>query len=316
MRDVFERSRTPHKFGVVLKGEGGLKLDCPCVYRFGDRWYMLYACMNQVGYETHLASSDDLLRWTPLGKVLPFAEAGWDRWQAAGGMALVDHAWGGSYKPAMHDGRYWMSYLGGALQGYETDPLSIGMAWTQHPDRPEPWRRYEKNPVLSPSDPDARPFERKTLYKSTIIHDAGETLGHPFVMFYNAKQEGPATERIGLAVSQDMVHWTRHGDGPVIDNGKGISGDPQVVRMGEVWVMYYFGHAWKPRAFDTFACSYDLVHWTKWEGEHLIEPSEPWDSTFAHKPWLIRHEAVTYHFYCAVGDQGRAIAVAASEKKW
>ena len=86
-------------------------------------------------------------------------------------------------------------------------------------------------------------------------------------MYYNGKQQGPWVERIGMAVSHDMVHWTRYGEGPVIDNGKGISGDPQIVRMGDLWVMFYFGAGWKPGAFDTFACSYDLVHWTKWTGE-------------------------------------------------
>jgi len=75
-----------------------------------------------------------------------------------------------------------------------------------------------------------------------------------------------------------------------------------------VWVLFYFGHVWKPKAFDTFACSKDLVHWTKWDGPHLIEPSEPWDATYAHKPWVVNHDGVIYHFYCAVGSEGRVIA--------
>jgi predicted GH43/DUF377 family glycosyl hydrolase len=78
--------------------------------------------------------------------------------------------------------------------------------------------------------------------------------------------------------------------------------------------MFYFGHVWKPRAFDTFAVSRDLVHWTKWDGPHLVEPSEPWDATFAHKPWLLKHEGVVYHYYCAVGDKGRCIALATSKE--
>ena len=155
-----------------------------------------------------------------------------------------------------------------------------------------------------------RTFENVTLYKSNIIRDKAQTLGYPFVMFYNGKR--PGSECIGMAVSKDMRHWQRFGEDPVIDNGKGISGDPQIVRIGDVWVMYYFGAFWKPKAFDTFACSYDLVHWTKWDGPHLIEPSEPWDQTYAHKPWVIKHDGVVYHFYCAVGDRGRVIAVATS----
>ena len=77
--------------------------------------------------------------------------------------------------------------------------------------------------------------------------------------------------------------------------------------------MFYFGAGWKPKAFDTFACSYNLVHWTKWDGPHLMEPSEPWDDVYAHKPWMICHEDIVYHFYCAVGNQGRVIALATSK---
>jgi predicted GH43/DUF377 family glycosyl hydrolase len=168
------------------------------------------------------------------------------------------------------------------------------------------------NPVLSPSQPDVRDFEKATLYKSNIIWDKSETLKHPFVMFYNGKQQGRGIERIGMAVSSDMIHWSRFGDGPVIDNITGISGDPQIVKIGDIWVMFYFGHVWKPAAFDTFACSRDLVNWTKWDGQHLVEPSEEYDQTFAHKPWVIKHEGVVYHYYCAVNKHSRTIALATS----
>ena len=192
---------------------------------------------------------------------------------------------------------------------------SIGIAWTKTPDQPIEWNRIENNPVLGPSDADARPFEKKTLYKSQIIWDKSETLEHPFVMFYNGKEQGKKrTERIGMAVSQDMTHWSRFGTGPVIDHGKGISGDPQIVKIGDLWVMFYFGHIWPPKTSDTFACSRDLVNWTKWDGPRLVEPSELWDKTFAHKPWVLKHEGVVYHYYCAVGNEGRCIALATSRR--
>lgn len=315
MQRVYEEVKTPFKHGIVIPAPADGYVDCPSVFRHSGRWYMLYVqTVEKIGYETCLAASDDLLHWQPLGKVLPFAKDGWDRWQADGGAALIDPAWGGSGELQPYDGRYWLSYLGGALQGYETDPLAIGIAWTEHPDRPDPWRRLENNPVLTPWQDDVRPFEKKTLYKSNILWDHAQSLGAPFVMFYNGKQEGPGTERIGMALSSDMLHWKRFGDGPVIDNGpRGISGDPQIARIGDLWVMFYFGHVWKPKAFDTFACSRDLVNWTKWDGPHLVEPTEPWDKTFAHKPWLVKWKGVVYHFYCAVGDEGRVIALATSE---
>jgi hypothetical protein len=224
----------------------------------------------------------------------------------------LDPTWGGSAELQQFDGKYWMSYFGGAKQGYETDPLSIGMAWTTEPHLPKPWHRLAENPVLTPDHPEARDFEKATLYKSHILWDKQQSLGAPFVMYYNAKQAGPWIERIGMATSHDMVHWQHYGTEPVIDNGKGISGDPQIVRIGDLWVMFYFGAGWQPGAFDTFACSRDLVHWTKWTGPLLLQPSEPWDKTFAHKPWLIKHDGVVYHFYCAVAGADRTIALATS----
>lgn len=311
MQRIYDQIKTPYKYGIVLKGEEGKKVDCPSVFRHGRMWYMIYIIFDGSGYETALAESPDLLKWKPLGRILRFRKGTWDALQAAGYIALQDHTWGGSYALQTYDEKYWLSYIGGALEGYETDPLAIGMAWTTDPTKPVEWNRL-KEPVLSRDQPDVREFEALTQYKSNIIYEKDKTLGYPFVMFYNGKKNH-GYERIGMAVSRDMRNWRRYGTEPIIDNGKGISGDPQITRMGDVWVMFYFGCGWRPKAFDIFACSYDLVHWTKWDGPNLVEPSESWDDTYAHKPWFIKHDDVVYHFYCAVGDQGRVIALATSK---
>ncbi len=318
MARIYDEVKTPFKYGVVLRGDGTNELvDCPSIFRNGGRWYMMFvANAGKVGYQTFVARSDDLLYWEKLGKILSFTPTNnWDAWQADGGIALCDYHWDGSHELEKFDGKYWLSYIGGAKQGYETDPLSLGMAWTENPTEPKEWNRISENPILSGKDADARDFEKKTLYKSQIIQDEKESLGWPFVMFYNAKKKN-GFERIGMAVSRDLIHWNRYGESPVVANGEaktnGISGDPQIVKIGGVWTMFYFGAGWKPHAFDTFACSYDLVHWTKWDGPNLIEPSEPFDKTYSHKPWVLKWNGVVYHFYCAVGDQGRVIALATS----
>ena len=108
-----------------------------------------YISYDKVGYETYLARSADLLHWEKLGKIMSFPPDGWDRWQAAGGVALCDPTWGGSSELQTYDGKYWMSYIGGGLQGFETDPLSIGIAWTKTPTEAHEWTRIAENPVLS-----------------------------------------------------------------------------------------------------------------------------------------------------------------------
>jgi predicted GH43/DUF377 family glycosyl hydrolase len=49
-------------------------------------------------------------------------------------------------------------------------------------------------------------------------------------------------EKIGMAVSKDMIHWIRYGQEHVIANGEekqhGISGDPRIVQIGDVWAMF------------------------------------------------------------------------------
>lgn len=317
MNAVYEELITPFKYGIVLPPPVGTLVDSPSVFRHGNSWYMIYIVFHESdlpqpneGYETFLASSPDLLNWTTLGKIMSFRQGTWDAYQAAGYAALQDSAWGGSNLLHTHGGNYWMSYLGGAQMGYESYPLSIGIANTQHPALPEEWNRLPW-PVLRPTDPDVRPGEVGNLYKSNIIRDPARSLGAPFVMHYNAADSG-SVERIWTAVSDDMVTWHRYGADPVVDNGSGVSGDPQVVRIGDLWVMFYYGAFWRPGAFNQFACSYDLNSWTKWTGPALVSSTTPYDMTYAHKPWVIKHDGTVYHFYTAVGDQGRAIALATS----
>jgi predicted GH43/DUF377 family glycosyl hydrolase len=320
MQQVYDEVKTPFKYGVVIRGEENQFVDCPSIFQQNGQWYMVYVGITQkVGYETFLARSADLLHWDKLGKIMSFRPEGWDKAQVDGGVALCEPTWGGSSELQAFDGKYWMSYIGGPNPGYETAPLSIGMAWTKRPTETKEWNRIAENPVLTGDQTDARWFEKRKLYKSQIIWDKSQLLGHPFVMYYNAS--GAGGERIGMAVSDDMIHWQRYGKEPVVVNGTkdkpGISGDPQIVRMGDLWVMFYYGFKWKQGvkgAFDTFACSYDLVHWTKWEGEPQIKASEPWDKTHAHKPWVIKHDGVVYHFYCAVGGEGRVIALGTSKE--
>lgn len=317
MQYVFEKIATPFKQGIVYRHPDSTTMtDSPSIYRWKRGWRMSYIVFDGRGYETWLAESRDLLHWTTLGKILSFTDTGWDAHQKAGYMALLDPRWGGSHRPKKYLGRYWMSYLGGSVKGYEAGRLGTGMAWTENAGLPTEWKRLTR-PVLSSYDNDSHAFDNRTIYKSTVLEIPGNPTGKPFLMFYNAKGDTAKYESICLAASDDMVHWERHGNMPLISRfEKGsICGDAQVVRKGRLYVMFYFGAFWKDRkgAFERFACSYDLIHWTDWKGQSLIEPSEPYDRTYAHKPFVVRWKGMVYHFYNAVGDSGRVIALATSK---
>jgi len=323
MEKMYEEIRTPFKYGLVLvPPDATKKFDCPTVFRKGHRWYMTYLVFDGRGYETWLARSNDLLGWVTMGRILSFSDSNaWDDDQKAGYPSLQDHRWGGSYKLWKYNKKYWMSYFGGSTGGYERGLLSVGMAFTNRdPATVHEWQRLDK-PVLMATDTNVRWWENNTVYKNSVIWDKDEITGYPFVMFYNARGDSinpkRGAERIGIAVSDDMVHWNRFGKDPVINHHKGISGDAVIQKNGDVWMMFYFGAFWPTRkdadAFNRFACSYDLVNWTEWEGEDLIAPSEPYDNWFAHKSCVVKYRGVIYHFYCAVNkNEDRGIAVATS----
>ena len=73
MAEVYEEAKTPYKYGlVVAPSTNDAKIDCPTVFRDGDKWYMTYViydgrgAKDGRGYETWLAESDNLLEWRTL----------------------------------------------------------------------------------------------------------------------------------------------------------------------------------------------------------------------------------------------------------
>ena len=331
MQRIYNEVRTPYKYGMVVAPTDNYhKIDCPTVFRVGDKWLMTYVVYNGKdgldgrGYETWLASSDDLLHWNTEGRILSYKEDGWDMNQRGGFPALIDWTWAGNYGISKYKKNYWLTYIGGHGTGYEAvrEPLNIGIAWTDGDiTQAHEWQSGNK-PLLSINDKDAQWWEKLVQYKSTIYDDPQKTLGKRFVMFYNAGGINPANdlkaERIGIALSNDLKKWKRYEGNPVFANEVGgiITGDAQIAKMGDLYVMFYF-KAYDPsrkyNAFNTFAVSRNLIHWQRWEGEDLIWPTKTYDEMFAHKSYVLKHNGVVYHFYCAVNnDQQRGIAVATS----
>ena len=320
MSEIYEELKTPYKYGGVLKFEKEL-CDSPTVFRYKDAWYMSFIKIDkdtqQSGYESHLARSTDLVHWEYLFPTLRRSnDDAWDSKQVAAYAAFVENDLYGQYRIQEVNGYYHFAYLGGSLDGYETDPLCMGQCKTIDIVNPE---KYEKSPkpVLSPMDDDARAGENLTLFKAYMFKDEKQVLGYPYVNVYNAR--GPEhRETIFMAVSNDGENWQRYGEKAIIfddspEQNIAINGDPQILVWNDIYIMLYFVvHGNK--VFNTFACSYDLVHWTKWQGKALIESELEWENVHAHKPWMVVDNGIVYHFYCAVNDKGeRFIAVASSK---
>ncbi len=317
MDSVYEKIKTPYKYGVVFRHPDTTKMiDSPTIFQWEGKWFMTYIVFDGRGYETWLAESPDLLQWTTRGRLLSFTDSGWDAQQKAGYLGLLDISWDGTYTPQSYNGNYWMSYLGGSEKGYEAGRLGTGIAYAKNPTEPIEWKRLEQ-PVLAASDKDARWYDNGTIFKSTIIEDPDQLRGYPFLMFYNAAGDTAKYESIAMAGSKDLKTWNRLGKDPIISRKiKGsICGDAQLIKMGDHYVLFYFGAFWpdRPGAFERFACSYDLENWTEWEGDNLVESSEPYDETYAHKPMVVNWKGTVYHFYNAVGKEGRVIALATSK---
>ena len=281
-------------------------VDIPFVFYHRGKFHMLYTGYDGVGYQSALAVSDDLLHWKHKAVILR-RRADTDRWDRIGGAATwilkeSDRLYE-MPRPGKYDGKYWLVYHSYPGTGYESGPAEIGLAWTEDEELLD-WHFPEK-PSFSWRD--GAEWEAGGLYKACLIRD--EAL---FKMFYNAKDRQERwIEQTGMAVSEDLVHWTRCPDNPVLRvnpaswDARFVS-DPCIVRDGDVWLNFYFGYGkmyddGHTHAQEGLALSSDLIHWDKVKEPILTYgKAGAIDSGHAHKAAIFYRpgNAALYHFYC------------------
>ncbi len=322
--------RTPHKHpSLVLKASGvngdfdSHAVDCPFLFvqegLGGGRFQMMFVGFDGRGYQTGLASSDDLLHWKGRGVIFGRRDdVAVLRHNAALTSILRENDLLSPGRLRKIDGRYWATYHAYPEPGYEAGAAVIGIASSADLLHWEP-----QPPCLRADDPDAAPWERSGLYKSFLLEHDGV-----YYLFYNAKDRSdwPWREQTGVATSRDLVRWQRHPANPLIANGPAgsfddrFASDPCVLRIGPAgpWTMFYFGLSTDGHARESAAVSDDLLTWQK-TGEILVDVGPPGsiDEQYAHKPGVIYHAGRLYHYYCAVSKgtgsaERRGIAVATS----
>lgn len=289
-------------------------VDCPFVFRNGNLWYMTFVAFDGIGYQTGLASSEDLLRWKKVGCILRRdASNPVLKYNVAMNWILRENDLASQGRIQRVQGSYVGAYHAYPSQGYESGAAVIGLA---HSKDGLVWTPGEI--ILRPEDGAA--WERGGLYKPCLLRD-----GDMFYLFYNAKDHttGPWHEQTGVAMSRDLKTWVRYDGNPILRNGPAgsydahFASDPCVLKNGREWAFFYFGLDDKGVARDLVASGPDLFHATKQEAPVVdVGAPESVDGIYAHKPSVVMHNGDLYHFYCAVGGDRknplRGISVARS----
>ncbi len=291
--------------------------DVPTVYQIPgqpDKWFMSFIGFNGRGYNSFVVESGDLLRWENPRPAMGFGPEGeFDHGGCVVGAYLYE-----SYDISAprtlkrRDGKYWTLYGCYPLQGgYELRPGYEGVAVS---DDGLAWRRAKDTPILAVQDPDCGEWEKDCVYQPWLVEHKGL-----FYNFYNAANGG--TEQLGLATSENLLDWRRHGDNPVVRVRPGgydsqFCSDGKVYRDGDHWVMFYFGVG-NGGAHIMAAFSRDLLLWTAHPEPLYKAGGHPGglDAQYAHKISLVRNpvNGVYYLYYCAVGNRGRCIGLITSK---
>lgn len=307
-----QKYKTPYRYGrPVLHGSGEQgafdekSVDIPFVFWHKGAYYMVYSGFDGIGYQSALARSDDLLHWEFYTMLLT-RDLKSSRWDRNGGAVTwmikeSDCLWD-CPKLRKIQGKYWLVYHSYPQKGYEEGAAELGMAWCEDESLRD-WH-FLPEPVFSWKE--GEDWEAGGLYKACIIAHQGK-----WHLFYNAKTRGTHwIEQTGTAVSEDLLHWTRSPENPVlkVDAGRWdqtFVSDPYVVSDGEKWLCFYYGIGTSDpedglyHGQEGLAVARDLVHWEKTE-EPIIKHGPPgaYDNHHAHKPALVYDKGVLYHFYC------------------
>jgi hypothetical protein len=339
--------RTPYKYPKLILSATGREgdfdqrsIDDPIVFHANGAFQMLYIGWDGVGYQTGLATSNDLIHWARTALVAPRDPASkYTKYNLALSSVLRDkqlHSRGEAIKVG---GKYIGAWNAYPSAGYEEGAAVIGLATSEDLLH---WQLTD--PILFPQD--GAPWEHGGLYRPDLMLDRGT-----YYLYYNAKTDtlpssegGGWREQTGVATSTDLKTWARYQRNPILPNGargsatypaanplasiqpptpdardSRFASNPFVVQNGRDFAMFYYGFRYERpgRACELLALGANPYSFVKVPGV-LIDTgaSGTIDETFAHKPSVVTHEGVLYHFYCAVSgkypNEVRGIAVARS----
>jgi len=242
---------------VMTRGDPGEWDDVdalnPSIVKVGGTYHNLYSGFDGKTWHTGLASSSDGLKWTKLGRVLSPGPAAWEGgYIAANGSAMVSG----------REFLYW--YQAGAPPAIGLARSSDGLQWIK-----------EREPVLRPGPRGS--WDERGVADPYVIEAVGR-----YYMYYLG-QDRARRQRLGVARSEDGVHWQRLLSNPILEIGPAGAfdevglGEPAVwTSHGRYWMLYTGRDRQENRRIG-LAWSLDGVRWTRLPADTVFSGTRPWN---------------------------------------
>lgn len=202
------------RYRVAIGPQSGVtRRDPSDVIRVGGTYYVWYSKVRRgpdvwgypSGYSADVwyATSPNGIDWLEQGQALKKGGPGaWD-----------EH---GVFTPNIFvaDGLYYLYYTGVARGHDATTPTRIGVAVSRSPDGP--WKRWEGNPVLEPSE-DPERFDSMRVDDAALVRRGDEVW-----LYYKGRQQGrsPGETKMGVAISRSPTGpFAKHGEPTALHPG-------------------------------------------------------------------------------------------------
>jgi len=207
--------------------DGGV--EDPRLQKFGDTFYLTYTGYNKKDAQLCLATSLDLIHWERKGVILPAYKGNWNKgWTKSG--AII---------PEKIDGKYWMYWLGTAVD--KTDQMGLSYStdlihWTEATQTPVLPRRPGKfdSRVVEPGPPPILTSNGIVL----IYNGADDNLVYrTAVAIFDRNDPRKILYRSDTSIFAPEKEWEKVGQVPNVVFVEGM------VQMTQKSLLFYYGGA-------------------------------------------------------------------------
>jgi sucrose-6-phosphate hydrolase SacC (GH32 family) len=258
---------------VLVKGSSNwdiIAIGQPTCLIENDTIKMWYAAVgNDMKARICYAFSLDGIHWTRYNNGTPVLDVGtgnaWDK------------GWLDTPEIVRGNNGYHLYYYGDTIQQSPWKSAAIGVAHS--PDGIH-WTKDPLNPIFTKGN--TGQWDQTWVESPAVLYD--NTSGE-YKMWYNGVDTANWRIHIGLATSNDGIHWTRYPGNPILSAGNWGSyddmwlGTPAVIYKGGKYEMWYSStstRSYNPplSKFDTinicYATSTNGINWIKFPGNPLF----------------------------------------------